>query len=84
MTGNTCQHEPDVIIESADDVIICRKCAGVIAWKCDKCRGEGVGEENELECDWINYGNRLVTCNRCAGDGWEYCNGYDPTMVESE
>lgn len=27
-------------------------------------------EENEMEGDWINYGNDVVTCRECGGKGW--------------
>lgn len=36
---------------------------------CRYCDGEGCGEENELESDWINFGNDMVVCRFCKGTG---------------
>lgn len=38
---------------------------------CQACGGIGYGEECEFESDWINYGNRLITCPYCGGSGIE-------------
>lgn len=27
-------------------------------------------EEDEMECDWINFDDELVTCKECDGYGW--------------
>lgn len=77
-----CQHEPDYI-DSYDQVQVCLHCKEIIAQECEKCSKEGMGEENELECDWINYGNDYVTCTRCNGFGWIYLNNYHPSSCQN-
>ena len=74
-----CQHEPEEYIDDAEDQVqLCQHCGEIIAWKCEMCGGEGYGEESELNLDWINYGNDLITCPCCGGWGWEYANEYHP------
>lgn len=53
-----------------NDELWCPDCNEVIGVICPLCHGEGFGEECEIESDWINYGNDLITCPECGGKGW--------------
>ena len=48
----------------------CENCDGVVAVPCPLCGSEGFMEEDEMECDWINFDDELVTCKECDGYGW--------------
>lgn len=48
----------------------CDACFKPVAVSCPVCAGEGVIEEDEYELDWINYGNDLIVCPECEGEGW--------------
>lgn len=37
--------------------------------ECHTCGGDGCLEANEAHCDWVNYGDELVTCPNCRGSG---------------
>lgn len=66
MSTEPCQHEQAFW---ADDGLWCPDCRCCIAVRCHACGGEGVVEEDEYECDWINYGSDLIVCPECGGTG---------------
>lgn len=37
---------------------------------CFACGGDGIVQEDEYECDWINFGPNVITCPDCAGTGY--------------
>lgn len=51
------QEPEDVDYESGDEP------------ECHTCGGDGFLEANEAYCDWVNYGDELVTCTNCKGSG---------------
>lgn len=52
------------------DFQCCDSCGHIDWWKCGMCWGLGYGEESELECDWVNFGDEVIVCPRCEGKGW--------------
>ena len=76
-----CQHEPAFSLDE-DQVLICEHCERIIAHQCDMCGGIGYGQENELECDWINFGDDLISCPRCCGARWLYTHEYSVQLGE--
>ena len=36
---------------------------------CHTCGGDGFLEANEAHCDWVNFGDELVSCPNCCGSG---------------
>lgn len=53
-----------------NNAYVCYACGKAVAVVCPLCGGEGFMEEANMECDWVNYGNDLVTCRECGGKGW--------------
>lgn len=53
-----------------DDQLWCPDCQTVVGVNCPLCGGDGFMEEDEMEADWINYGDDIVTCRECGGKGW--------------
>lgn len=65
----TCKHEFSEL--NADgDCEYCSECGEVLRFVCEACRGEGIVEEDEYECDWVNFGSGLIVCPECKGSGW--------------
>lgn len=62
-----CKHPDSFWI---DDGLWCPDCNSMAGVTCPLCGGQGFMEENEMEADWINYGDELVTCRECGGKGW--------------
>lgn len=48
----------------------CPDCNSAVGVTCPLRGGQGFMEENEMEGDWVNYGDELVTCRECSGKGW--------------
>lgn len=68
---DTCEycHQP-LAMYQIDQTYYCDNCGKAAAVVCPLCGGEGFMEEDEMECDWINYDDELVTCRECGGKGW--------------
>lgn len=64
----TCSHNCEHFWD--DNCLICTECYECVGVTCPLCGGEGFMEESDMESDWINYGNDLVTCRECGGKGW--------------
>lgn len=64
-----CAHE-ETIYDGENDCYRCAQCYQVTAVRCEACGGEGIVEEDEYECDWVNFGPDLITCPDCHGKGW--------------
>lgn len=62
-----CKHEDAFWY---DNDLWCPECGAAVGVTCPLCGGDGFMVEAEMECDWINYGNDLVTCRECNGEGW--------------
>jgi hypothetical protein len=67
----TCEHcGAELSMFEIDNTYYCEECGKAVAVVCPLCGGEGFMQEDEMECDWINYGDDLVTCHECNGYGW--------------
>lgn len=68
-----CEHcgvELEMMWDDVKDCYICTDCYKAVAVQCPACAGEGVIEEAEYECDWVNCTDELMTCPECNGYGW--------------
>jgi hypothetical protein len=64
-------HQPlEMMWDDDRDCYICENCFKGVAVNCPLCGGEGFMSEDEMECDWVNYTDELVTCRECRGEGW--------------
>lgn len=63
-----CKHEGDAFW--VDEGLCCEDCYQIIGVTCPLCGGQQFMPENEMEYDWINYGDDLVVCRECKGVGW--------------
>lgn len=65
--GEECEHSHSFWV---DDGLWCPDCNSVAGVICPLCGGQGFMGENEMEGDWINFGDELVVCRECDGKGW--------------
>jgi len=55
--------------DDGNEVLRCTECCKILAWDCEVCGGQGLVNEAEYECDWVNFSDRMVTCPNCSGEG---------------
>ena len=68
---NVCEYcKTDLEMTEWEGGYFCANCGKAVAVVCPLCGGEGYMEEGEMEGDWVNYGDDLVTCRECSGYGW--------------
>lgn len=65
--SKTCTHSESFGVEEG---LWCPDCNSIIAITCPSCGGQGWVEEDEYECDWVNFGNDAIMCPECKGSGW--------------
>lgn len=66
----TCEYcHTDLEMTEYDGTYFCTNCGKAVAVTCPLCGGEGYMQEDEMEGDWINYGDDLVMCRECDGHG---------------
>lgn len=53
-----------------ESALWCPDCEKFVGFHCLSCAGEGIVQEDDYECDWVNYGPDLITCPECRGRGW--------------
>lgn len=59
-----------VVLPDADNVCRCMQCGKAVGVICPLCGGDGFMQEADMEGDWINFGDDLVICRECLGEGW--------------
>jgi primosomal protein N' len=55
-----------------DHIYFCCNCNKAVATTCYACNGTGHVQENEYECDWVNFADVIIICPECGGDGVEF------------
>lgn len=48
---------------------------------CPACGGDGIVQEDEYECDWINFGPRIMGCPDCKDAGIEQEDEHGETPI---